>query len=125
MLLTNLFKLKKSCTHDKIRPDIESGYCPDCGEFIQNEWYITRCACCGIKLRTVVHNGDIKPQDKFCLNCGGEEYTVEKLNKINFIDINYAALKKTIIPKASLTKSTIQCWQEKTFEPPKLTVKYL
>ena len=36
----------------------------------KNEWYVTRCACCGVKLKTNLRNGDIFPQHKFCSNCG-------------------------------------------------------
>ena len=85
MFLTNLFKFKKSCNHDKITPDMESGYCPDCGKLVQNEWYITRCACCGVKLKTIVRGGEIFPQNHFCTNCGSQDFVVEKLSKINFI----------------------------------------
>ncbi len=112
------------CTHDKIRPDMEKGYCPDCGKLIQNEWYITRCACCGVKIRAMVKNGNIVPQNHFCHNCGSEEYTVEKLPQINFIDINFAALIKKEIPELVLP-STTRCWQERTTEQPKLLVQYL
>ncbi|MBR6126711.1 hypothetical protein IKQ21_03410, partial [bacterium] len=61
MFLTNLFNLKPKCTHDKITPDIEQGYCPDCGKLIRNEWYITRCSCCGVKMKAMVKNGEIVP----------------------------------------------------------------
>ncbi len=124
MFLTNLFKFKKSCTHDKITPDMESGYCPDCGKFIENEWYITRCACCGVKMQACAKNGEIYPQNHFCTNCGSKEYHVEKLEKINFIDINFAVLQKKAVD-ASEPINTIQCWEERKSVPPKLTVKYL
>lgn len=124
MFLTNLFKLKRSCTHDKITPDMEYGYCPDCGKFIQNEWYITRCACCGVKMKAIAKNGEIFPQNHYCSNCGSKEYSVEKLEKINFIDINFAVLQKTVIENTN-TVSTTQCWEERKNAPPKLTVKYL
>lgn len=119
MFLTNLFGLKKNCTHEKITPDMEQGYCPDCGAHIRNEWYITRCACCGIKISAMVKNGEILPQNHYCLNCGSSEYTVEKLEKINFIDINFAVLVKTVT-KDTKKVATTQCWQEKTSEPLKL-----
>ena len=123
MFLTNLFNLKKACSHDKITPDMEQGYCPDCGKFIINEWYITRCSCCGVKLKTNARNGDVFPQYQYCSNCGGKEYKVEKLDKINFIDINYAVLIKKI--EEELKVSSTQCWQERTSEQPKLLVQYL
>ena len=112
------------CTHDKIRPDVEQAYCPDCGKLIKNEWYITRCSCCGVKMRAMVKNGQIVPQEHFCSNCGGEEFTVEKVEKINFIDINFAALLKTEVPDEPSCCIT-KCWQEKTDGQPKLLVQYL
>lgn len=125
MFLSDLFKLKKVCKHDKITPDMESGYCPDCGKLIRNEWYITRCSCCGVKLRACLKNDEIFPQNHFCSNCGGEEFIVEKLAKINFIDINFAVLKKTVVEKEEKAVYTTQCWQEKTNMQPKLLVQYL
>lgn len=124
MFLTNLFKIQKSCQHDNITPDMELGYCPDCGKLIKNEWYITRCACCGVKTRACIKNGEIVPQNHYCTNCGSKEFTVEKLDKINFIDINFAVLKKTVVEESE-SQSTIQFWQERTNSLPKLTVKYL
>ena len=124
MFLTNLFKFKSKCYHEKITPEMESGYCPDCGKYIQNEWYITRCSCCGVKLKTHVRNGEVLPQYNFCTNCGNKEFRVEKLEKINFIDINFAVLVKKEVEE-SLRVNTTQCWQEKSAERPKLLVQYL
>ena len=112
------------CTHNKVRPDLTQAYCPDCGKLIKNEWYITRCSCCGAKMKTMVKNGEIVPQNHFCENCGSEEYTIEQIERINFIDINFAALIKR--EEASFEKtSTIRCWEEeKTSEQPKLLVQF-
>ena len=125
MFFTNLFNFKKNCTHDKITPNMESGYCPDCGEFIRNEWHITRCKCCGVKLKTIIKNGSAQPQEHYCTNCGSSDFTAEKLERINFIDINYAALQKTVVKKEKHAEFTTQCWQERTHEQPRLTVQYL
>lgn len=124
MFLTNLFNFKKSCSHEKILPDMEYGYCPDCGKFIHNEWYITRCACCGVKLKTIIRNGVVSPQYHFCSNCGSKEYSVHKLNSINFIDVNFAVLQKVVV-KEDIKATTTQCWQERTNVQPKLLVQYL
>ena len=113
------------CTHDKVRPDVEQAYCPDCGKLIKNEWYITRCSCCGVKMKAMVKNGDIVPQEHYCSNCGGEDFSVEKVEKINFIDINFAALVKTEIKDEQFSCSITKCWQERTDEQPKLLVQYL
>ena len=112
------------CTHDKVRPDIEQAYCPDCGKLIQNEWYITRCSCCGVKMKAMLHNGRIVPQEHYCANCGGVDYNVEKLDKINFIDIKFAVLVKNEVCEEKVY-DTIKCWQEKTSEQPKLLAQYL
>ena len=125
MFLTNLFNFNRHCCHEKITPDMESGYCPDCGKLIKNEWYITRCSCCGVKLKTMVIKGEVQPQYHYCSNCGSEEYTVEKLNKINFIDINFAVLQKKEIENDIKIANTTQCWQERTPSQPKLLVQYL
>ena len=109
------------CTHDKVRPDVEQAYCPDCGKLIKNEWYITRCSCCGVKMKAMVKNGQIVPQEHYCSNCGGEDFTVEKVEKINFIDINFAALLKTEA-EDEVVGCTTRCWQEKMHELPKLPV---
>ncbi len=112
------------CNHDKISPDMEQGYCPDCGKLIRNEWYITRCKCCGVKMKAMLKNGEIIPQNHYCSNCGGHDFAVEKLEKINFIDINFAALVKKEVVQEEFC-STTRCWQEKTPEKPKLLVQYL
>lgn len=125
MFFTNLFNLKKSCKHELVTPDIEAGYCPDCGKYIQNEWYITRCTCCGVKLKTMFIKGEIKPQNHYCSNCGSDEFTIEKLSKINFIDVNYAVLVKKEIESGIKTVRTTQCWEEKTSERPKLLTQFL
>ncbi len=124
MFISDLF-FKKSCSHDKISPELECGYCPDCGKLIQNEWYITRCACCGVKLKAMTKNGNVLPQYHYCSNCGGQEYLVEKLDKINFIDINFAVLVKKEVETSSQKVSTSSCWEEKTTLKPKLLVQYL
>ena len=125
MFLTDLFKLKKVCKHDKISPAIESGYCPDCGKHIKNEWYIARCSCCGIKLKAMERGGELVAQEHYCTNCGSSEYTIEKLDKINYIDINYAALKRVEVVDNIEKPFTTQCWQEKATLKPKLLVQYL
>ena len=124
MFITNLFNFTKQCSHEHVTPDKECAYCPDCGKLIQNEWYITRCACCGVKLKTMVKNGKIIPQMHYCSNCGGNEFKVEKIPQINFIDINFAALVKKEVSENKTCTST-SCWQEKTVVQPKLLVQYL
>ena len=125
MFITELIKnsLKKQCTHEKIMPEQEQGYCPDCGKLIKNEWYITRCACCGVKMKAISKNGIIMPQNHYCSNCGSKEFSVEKVNKINFIDINFAVLIKKEISKKKKNYSS-QFWQENTAEQQLIGIKF-
>lgn len=108
MKMLEFFINKKECRHAKVTAEKDVSYCPDCGELIENRWYITRCACCGVKLKAIIKNGEVVPEENYCHNCGAREYGVERVNKINFIDINYAVLKKTII-KPSVDEMT-QSW---------------
>ena len=124
MFITNLFRLNHKCEHQRVTPDKDCAYCPDCGKLIRNEWYITRCACCGVKLKAMMKNGKIVPQYHYCANCGGEEFNVEKLESINFIDVNFAALVKREVEEESIC-STTRCWQERTGVQPKLLMQYL
>ena len=124
MFFTNLFSFTRKCTHDKITPDMEQGYCPDCGKLIKNEWYITRCASCGVKMKAMIRNGEVVPQNHYCGNCGGEDFRVEKLEQINFIDINFAVLVKKVVEEEKIYSTTC-CWEERTVEKPKLLAQYL
>lgn len=93
----SLFK-KEHCKHPHICPDVDYAYCPDCGELVENQWYLIRCGCCGIKLKGIVKNGKIFPEKNFCHNCGSKNFITERINKINFIDITYAVLLKNVVP---------------------------
>ena len=120
MFLIDLFRNHHRCSHNNVALDSTYSYCPDCGELIENEWFITRCACCGIKQRAIIKNGEIMPIDNFCHNCGGHEYIVEKIPRINFIDINYAVLVKTVVHEEDTVEEVTQCWEEKNLNKPKL-----
>ena len=97
MDIIKFFTNKKQCKHAKVSPQEDIAYCPDCGKLIENRWYITRCSCCGIKVKAVLKNGEVTAEEKFCHNCGGKEFEAELVQKINCIDINYAVLVKTVI----------------------------
>ena len=112
MFLMDFFRRHNYCNHDNVSPCTHYSYCPDCGELIENEWFITRCACCGIKQRAIIKNGEIIPEANFCHNCGGNEYIVEKIPNINFIDVNYAVLVKSVVQEDRISEVT-QCWEEK------------
>lgn len=108
MKISELFGFKKKCTHPNIPIDQDIYYCPDCGELIENKWYIVRCACCGVKLVATIRDEEVVPEDNFCHNCGAKEFTVQELEKIDCININYAILKREII-KNEITEYT-QSW---------------
>lgn len=108
MFILDFFRKNKVCQHDKVRPDEEISYCPDCGELIENQWYITRCSCCGVKIKATIRNGEVVSQEKFCHNCGAKNFLVEKVPKINFIDIQYAVLVKSILKVPA--DEVIQSW---------------
>lgn len=113
MTILELFKFNKVCQHSKIRPDVDFAYCPDCGELIENQWYLVRCDCCGVKIKAIIKNGEIIPEKNYCHNCGTREYVIERINKINFIDISYAVLVKAKVSH-NITNFT-QSWVENDF----------
>ena len=115
--------LFKTCTHDKVSPHLTAGYCPDCGEYIENNWYISRCECCGIKQKSFTRGGKIVTQDRFCRNCGSNSFVAEKLESLDIVNINYAVVMKQT---GGFRKSNIiQTWIEKnTYTPMKLLVSY-
>lgn len=110
MTILELFKFNKVCQHSKVRPDVDFAYCPDCGELIENQWYLVRCACCGVKIKGVIKNGEIIPERNFCHNCGTKDFIIERINKINFIDISYAVLVKAVVSHnfANFTQSWVE-----------------
>lgn len=110
MKWSQILGLTKECMHDKVPLDCDYSYCPDCGELIENRWYLVRCKSCGLKEAATVKNGEILPVDNFCHNCGGKEFYVERLDKIDCININYAVLVKTIV-KNEINEYS-QCWTD-------------
>src|SRR5574344_1921173 len=106
----NYFKSQKVCQHDKITPDMDCGYCPDCGEFIENQWFIVRCACCEIKEKATIVKGQIVPEYNFCRNCGSDDFIIERVEKITPSDLHFAVLVKQVISQQ--TVSFIQTWVE-------------
>lgn len=119
MSIIDFFTKKKECQHTKVTPEKDICYCPDCGELIENRWFITRCACCGVKLKAIIKNGKIIPAEHFCHNCGTNRFVIEQVDKINFIDINFAVLVKAAINPSS--DEVTQSWIEKqVYTAPKL-----
>ena len=109
-------KRQKECTHPKVTPDKDACYCPDCGKYVENHWYLTRCNCCNIKRKTTVKFGQIMPESKYCPNCGAEQFYIEPVTNINFIDINFAVLIKEINEARSQNRT--QSWLEQNNNEP-------
>lgn len=109
-MIFDFLKQKHECKHTRVRIDVEEAYCPDCGALIKNKWYLVRCSSCNIKRTAHLEYGSIKPDTKYCPNCGGTEFYIQELNNLSFIDVNYAILKKTIIQQGS--QITRQIWIE-------------
>lgn len=126
--ISSLFSSGQKCSHKHVSLNKDFAYCPDCGALVENQWFIVKCSCCGIKQKAVVKNGKVVPVGNFCHNCGGEDYYVEKLDAIDFININYATLLRKESKPADITKRRItQCWVEATkrsSEPPLLLPVY-
>lgn len=98
----------------KVSPSEEFAYCPDCGELVENQWYLVRCNCCGVKALGTIRNGEVVALEHFCQNCGSREYHTELIDKINFIDIRFAVLVKNIV-KINL-HSTTQSWVNSNYQ---------
>lgn len=107
-MLFEFLYTKKECSHNKIPLEVDCAYCPECGELVENQWFILRCACCGVKVRAMIRNGKIVPVDKHCTNCGMSEFNVERLEKVNFINISYAVLMKKAVHSESI--DVTQSW---------------
>ena len=107
-MLINLLKTIE-CQHDKIPPECENTYCPDCGVYVENKWYLARCSCCNIKRVSSLNLNNVKPISKYCPNCGSKGYYLEEIQNINFIDANYAVLKK-VASLGSEPASRSQIW---------------
>lgn len=116
-------KTTSSCRHERITLDKKAGYCPDCGQYIENKWYITRCACCGVKQKTTVMRGKVSADTKFCRNCGCSSFKIEELEGIDIVNIHYAIVLKQIFE--TKRQNRFQAWvEENPFTPMKLLPSY-
>ena len=118
------FFKKKKCTHPKVSPDKDAQYCPDCGEYIENNWYLTRCSCCNVKLVSIAKYDDIMPTTKFCPNCGCTHYYVQKIEKINFIDM-YTKKKYGEGRRVFLMSPIHHHFQKKLIHESKITMRFV
>ena len=112
-ILIKLLKKHNKCTHKNALLHSEQGYCPDCGQYLVKSYYLLRCSCCGVKREAKVVFGEILPKDNFCTNCGCEDYYIEKIDKINFIDANYAIyLKEPVFNENKNLNYSTFVWSE-------------
>ena len=122
MKWSELFSLNRKCQHTKVPLDTDIGYCPDCGELIENHWYITRCKCCGMKERTTIRDGEVVPEEGFCHNCGSKAYIVEEIEQIDCININYAIIVRKVVENEinEYTQSWLDAMQTSGYTPKQL-----
>ena len=95
-ILLKLVKNHFKCIHKHALLYSDTGYCPDCGQYLVKNYYIVRCSRCDIKREAHLVWGEIEPKEKFCSNCGSSEYYIEKLDKVNFVDAHFAIYLKEI-----------------------------
>ena len=96
-MLLDFLKQKHECNHKNVPIDVDEAYCPDCGALIKNKWFLVRCSCCNIKRSSHTEYSEIKPDTKFCPNCGATDFYIQELDKVSFIDVHYAIFKKIVI----------------------------
>ena len=100
----------RACSHPNVETNKVLSYCPDCGKLIHINWYIIRCKCCGKKRIGILRGNKAIPIARYCTNCGTEEYIVEKINSLNYFDMNYAIAKKeeeVVTPPQNCTESWV------------------
>ncbi len=122
-ILIKLLKNNKKCNHKKALINTNEGYCPDCGEYLVKNYYILRCASCNVKREAKLFWGEIVPKEKYCTNCGTKEYYIEKLDKISFIDAQYAIYLKEIAKEIKNAYPETQIWVEENEKIEQIGIK--
>ena len=111
-ILLKFFHNQQKCNHKNALINTNMGYCPDCGQFLVKNYYIVRCSRCDIKRQARLAWGEIVPSDKYCSNCGSSEYYIEKLDKVSFVDAQYALYLKEIADEMQNLHPEAQIWIE-------------
>ncbi len=109
-VLITFLKNKNNCTHKNALLNSDCGYCPDCGEYLVKNYYLVRCKRCDIKREAKIFWGEVVPKDKYCSNCGARDFYIEKIDKVNFVDVNYAVYLKEIANEISAIHPEVQIW---------------
>lgn len=109
-ILISFLLNQNKCSHKNALLHTESGYCPDCGQYLIKNYYLIRCSRCDIKRQAKLYWGEIQPVDKYCFNCGSVDYYIEKIDKVNFIDAQYAIYIKEIADEMQNLHPETQIW---------------
>ena len=109
-VLVAFLKNKNNCNHKNALLYSDCGYCPDCGEYLVKNYYLVRCLRCDIKREAKIVWGEVVPKEKFCSNCGARDFYIEKIDKVNFVDVNYAVYLKEIVNEVSSLHPEAQIW---------------
>lgn len=117
-MLKRLVKRIFSCNHKNALLNSNEGFCPDCGKYLKKSYYVIRCKDCGIKRSVKKKFDEIVPAEKFCTCCGCSEYVIEKYEKLNFVDINYAIEVKEVIENNEPVNE-LEIWIDKESKPRK------
>ena len=109
-ILLKFIKNKNKCNHKNALLHTDNGYCPDCGQYLIKNYYLIRCSRCDIKREAKLAWGEIIPTQKFCSKCGEQNYYIEKLDKVSFIDAKYAIYLKEIASEIQTLHPESQIW---------------
>ena len=109
-ILISFLTKQNKCSHKNALLHSDSGYCPDCGQYLIKNYYLVRCSRCEIKREAKICWGEIVPMEKFCANCGSQEYYIEKIDSVNFIDAKYAIYLKEIANEMQNLHPETQIW---------------
>lgn len=133
-MFKRFYKKLFSCSHKNALINSNEGFCPDCGKYLKKVYYIVRCKDCGIKRIAKRKFDEISPFEKFCTCCGSSDIVIEKYEKLNFTDINYAVEVKEVIENNEVINE-LEIWidkdckkedTEKKNNPPLISeIKYL
>ena len=111
-ILLKFIKNKNKCNHKNALLHTDNGYCPDCGQYLIKNYYLIRCSRCDIKREAKLAWGEIITTQKFCSNCGEQNFYIEKLDKVSFIDAKYAIYLKEIASEIQTLHPESQIWVE-------------
>ena len=122
-ILIKFIQSRQKCSHRNALLYTDSGYCPDCGQYLVKNYYIVRCRCCDIKREAKLSWGEIVPVEKFCSNCGSSEYYIEKLDSLNLVDAQFAIYLKEIADEFHSLHPEAQIWVDENDKIRQITLK--